>query len=429
MNQPSIQAEWRERSVRSEQSPEDLRALSGRFFEAIADAVLVIDQNGQIIRQNRQTGKMFGYDSEELLNQPLDKLIPERLRGAHAGHLRKYLGNPAARPMNSGFIALGLRKDGTEFAIDAALTPLVMKSGVFVACTIRDIASRQSLEEELRRRISGLEQEDRNKDLFLMTLIHELRSPVTAIAYSAELLRQPDLPPNVRTEAAKIVLDEARLVQCLLNDLRELPRVKRGELNITRKTVDLVEAARLAVAINQPLIERCGHTLEVVLPAAPLYAQADATRMVQVMTNLLTNAAKYTPDGGHIRLCIESDGDDLVIRVQDNGIGIPEDSLTRVFEMFSRLDGAKQKYADGLGIGLPIVRRLMEAQGGSVKAFSAGVGKGSEFVARLPRAQPPHADTAAPAAADRHEALRGPEVAGIPAIAPECQVPGVQLEG
>jgi signal transduction histidine kinase len=115
--------------------------------------------------------------------------------------------------------------------------------------------------------------------------------------------------------------------------------------------------------------------------------------MVQVMTNLLTNAAKYTPDGGHIRLCIESDGDELVIRVQDNGIGIPEDSLTKVFEMFSRLDGAKQKYADGMGIGLTFVRRLMEAQGGSVKAFSAGEGKGSEFVARLPQAQIAQPDT------------------------------------
>jgi len=381
-------------------SSAELRALSSRFFEAVADSVLVADENGLVIRLNKQTEIMFGYGADELLNNPFDKLIPERMREPHAHHLREYFGNPTSRPMNSGFIALGLRKDGSEFAIDVALTPLIIDSGIFVACTIRDIASQQHLEEGLRRRMNGLEQADHNKDLFLMMLIHELRSPLAAIAYSAELLRQPDLPHNVRTEAARIVLEETNLVQCLLNDLRELPRVKRGELSVTLSTIDLAEAAHLAVAINRPLIERCGHTLETEMPETPQYAVGDATRMVQVMTNLLTNAAKYTPDGGHIRLCIEADGDELVIRVQDNGIGIPADSLTRIFEMFSRLDGAKQKYADGMGIGLAFVRRLMEAQGGSVKALSAGEGKGSEFVVRLPRVLAKHQDRATLAAVE-----------------------------
>jgi len=381
-------------------SSAELRALSSRFFEAVADSVLVADENGLVIRLNKQTEIMFGYGADELLNNPFDKLIPERMREPHAHHLREYFGNPTSRPMNSGFIALGLRKDGSEFAIDVALTPLIIDSGIFVACTIRDIASQQHLEEGLRRRMNGLEQADHNKDLFLMMLIHELRSPLAAIAYSAELLRQPDLPHNVRTEAARIVLEETNLVQCLLNDLRELPRVKRGELSVTLSTIDLAEAAHLAVAINRPLIERCGHTLETEMPETPQYAVGDATRMVQVMTNLLTNAAKYTPDGGHIRLCIEADGDELVIRVQDNGIGIPADSLTRIFEMFSRLDGAKQKYADGMGIGLAFVRRLIEAQGGSVKALSAGEGKGSEFVVRLPRVLAKHQDRATLAAVE-----------------------------
>lgn len=395
MNQPSTPSVQGEKSAHSELSPAELRAISNRFFEAVADSVLVIDQNGLIIRLNRQTGEMFGYGCDELLNQPLGILIPDRLRGPHVKHLREFFSNPKNRPMNSGFVALGLRKDGTEFAIDIGLPPLVMESGVFVACTIRDIVSQEHLEEKLRRHMKGLEQADRNKDLFLMMLIHELRSPLAAIAYSAELLQKPELPHNVRTEAARIVLKETNLVHCLLNDLRELPRIKHGLLSVTKTTQDLAEIARLAVAINRPLIERCGHTLETVLPATPQYVQCDATRMVQVMTNLLTNAAKYTPEGGHIRLCIEEGCDDLVIRVQDNGIGIPEGSLTSIFEMFSRLDGARQKYADGMGIGLAFIRRLMEAHGGSVKAYSAGEGKGSEFVVRLPRAQITPPDTVA----------------------------------
>jgi len=393
MSQPSTRSNLRANNVHGEISPAELQALSSRFFEAVTDSVLVVNEDGLIIRLNRQTGKMFGFDCDELLNQPIGVIIPDRLRGLHTEHLRKYFSNPTPRSMNSGFIALGLRKDGSEFAIDVSLTPLLIESGIFVACTVRDIASQQYLEEGLRGHMKGLEQADRNKDLFLMMLIHELRSPLAAITYSAELLRKPDLPDNVRIEAARIVLEETNLVQCLLNDLRELPRIKRGELSITKTTIDIAECARLAVAINQPLIERCGHSLETVLPEVPLYAEGDATRMVQVMTNLLTNAAKYTPSGGRIRLCIAVDGSDIVIRVQDNGIGIPEDSLTRVFEMFSRLDGAKQKYADGMGIGLTFVRRLMEAQGGSVKAFSAGEGKGSEFVARLPQAQIAQPDT------------------------------------
>ena len=182
------------------------------------------------------------------------------------------------------------------------------------------------------------------------------------------------------------MIEEINLAQQLINDLSELPRVKRGELAINLKTIDLTEVARLAIEINRPLIEKCGHRLAVSAPSSPTWAQGDATRMAQVITNLLTNAAKYTPQGGLIDLSIEAGINEIILKVRDNGIGIPAGMLTRIFELHSRLDRSRHNGIDGMGIGLAFIRRLMEIQGGSVKAFSEGDGRGSEFVVRLPRA-------------------------------------------
>jgi signal transduction histidine kinase len=179
-------------------------------------------------------------------------------------------------------------------------------------------------------------------------------------------------------------------VRRLLEDLSELPRIRRGELPVSRAPVDLAHVARLAIEISRPLIERRGHALEIVMPPSPIRAQGDGARLAQVVANLLTNAARYTPKGGRIRLSVEREDRVAVLKVKDNGIGIPKEMLTRVFELFIRLEGAKQKYAGGMGIGLAFVRRLVEVQGGSVQAFSDGSGQGSEFVVRLPLAQETH---------------------------------------
>ncbi len=357
-----------------------------QFFETIADAALIVDNSGTIIRLNKQTENLFGYRRDELLNQPLEVMLPERFRVQHVENRRAYLRKPLVRPMQSGFLAYGRRKDGIEFSIDVALAPLTVESHTFVACTIRDLTSRANLRYEIRNRIRDLEEADRNKDQFLMTLIHELRSPLAAIAYSAELFRLSNVDTNVRTEAANHVIEEINLAQQLINDLSELPRVKRGELAINLKTIDLTEVAHLAIEINRPLIEKCGHSLAVSVPSSPTWAQGDATRMAQVITNLLTNAAKYTPQGGLIDLSIEAGINEIILKVKDNGIGIPAGMLTRIFELHSRLDRSRQNGIDGMGIGLAFIRRLMEIQGGSVKAFSEGDGRGSEFVVRLPRA-------------------------------------------
>ncbi len=364
--------------------------LSYLFFDAASDAVVIIGEDGIVVQLNTQTEKLFGYRRDELLDQRIEILIPKRLRARHVEHRRAYFSNPLPRTMGSNFRATGLRKDGTEFPIDIALSPLPTESGLFVATAVRDMTSLRQLENELHQRMCDFEDADRHKDHFLTTLAHELSSPLAAVAYCAEILRRPNIAAEVRVEAAKIVLEQINFTRRLLEDLSELSVVRRGGLPFHKAPTDLAEVARLAVDSSRPLIERHGSALEIIMPPSPVRVQGDAARLVQIVTNLLTNAARYTPEGGRIRMSINQEDGRAVLKVKDNGIGIPKEMLTRVFEMFTRFEGAKQRYAGGMGLGLAFVRRMVEIHGGSVEAFSEGEGLGSEFVVRLPLAQDTH---------------------------------------
>lgn len=238
----------------------------------------------------------------------------------------------------------------------------------------------------MRRRTDNLEDVDHRRDQILTTLAHELSSPLAAVAYSAELLRGRDITPEVRERAATIILEQTDFMRRLVEDISDLRGIRSGNLGFRKTLTDLADVARLAVGISRPLIERLGHALEIVTPQSPIRAQGDVVRLIRVVSNLFINAARYTPKKGHIRLSIEQDDDAAVLRVKDNGIGIPKEMLTRVFDLFTRLESAKQKYAGGMGIGLALVRELVEAHGGRVEAFSEGEGRGSEFVVRLPLA-------------------------------------------
>ena len=297
--------------------------LSQQFFDAASDAVVIIDESGIVVHLNTQTESLFGYRRDELLNQPMEMLVPERLRARHAEHRRNYFRNPVPRPMGSKFVAVGRRKDGTEFPMDLALSPLPTELGLFVAGAVRDITPQRRLEDELQQRAHDLEDADHHKDHFLTTLAHELRSPLAAVAYSAEYLRQPNISVEDRRKAAEIVLEEANFARRLLDDLSELTRIRRGELTIHKASADLGEIVHLGIEMSRPLIEQQGHALEILLPPMPLRIQGDAARLTQIVTNLLANAARYTPRGGHIRLAIERQERTVVLKVKDNGIGIP----------------------------------------------------------------------------------------------------------
>jgi CheY-like chemotaxis protein/two-component sensor histidine kinase len=225
---------------------------------------------------------------------------------------------------------------------------------------------------------------DRRKDEFLATLAHELRNPLAPLRTSVQLLRRND-PSSLELRRATDVIDRQveQLVR-LVDDLLDVSRVTLDKLELRKQRVGLAVVVLAAVEASRPLIDQSGHCLTVVLPPEPVELDADLTRLAQVFLNLLNNASKYTEPGGQIRLTATHEGGEVVVSVQDTGIGIAPEMLPRVFEMFMQADRALNRPYSGLGIGLTLVKRLVQMHGGSIEARSEGLGKGSEFVVRLP---------------------------------------------
>jgi CheY-like chemotaxis protein/nitrogen-specific signal transduction histidine kinase len=242
---------------------------------------------------------------------------------------------------------------------------------------------------EQRRLVNELIEADRRKDEFLATLAHELRNPLAPLRTAVQLLRRTD-PPSPEPRRALDVIDrQVQQLVRLVDDLLDISRLTLDKLELRKERVTLATVVQAAVEASQPLIEQRGHELTVTLPPEPVALNADLTRLAQVFLNLLNNAAKYTERGGRIQLTAEREGGDVVVRVRDSGMGIAADMLPRVFEMFTQVDRSLDRSQGGLGIGLTLVKRLVQMHEGSIEARSEGPGRGSEFVVRLPVAIEP----------------------------------------
>jgi signal transduction histidine kinase len=245
---------------------------------------------------------------------------------------------------------------------------------------------RRLTEERQRWELERLREEARRKDEFLAVLGHELRNPLAPLRTAVEVLRQTGgCGPPAADQAHGIIERQVRHLARLVDDLLDLSRINRGTITLRRERVALDRVVDHAVETCRPLYDARGHELSVVLPAAPVWLEADPQRLTQVLTNLLTNAAKYTPGKGHVHLTTECPDQEVVLRVRDDGIGIPADMLERIFEPFTQVDPSPGKAAQwGLGIGLTLVKSLVELHGGTVTAASPGLGQGSEFIVHLP---------------------------------------------
>ncbi len=231
----------------------------------------------------------------------------------------------------------------------------------------------------------ALRDADRRKDEFLATLAHELRNPLAPIRTGLQALAK--LPASEEADAARLrqmMERQLRLLVKLIDDLLEVSRISTGKVRLERERVDLRSVVDAAIESSRPALDAGEHDLQVQSPDAPVWVLGDPTRLSQVVSNLLTNAAKYTPVGGSIRVAVDCEGSDAVVRVSDNGAGIPADMLDRVFELFAQVDRTLDRAQGGLGIGLSLVRKLMALHGGSVAAESTGLGRGSTFTVRLP---------------------------------------------
>lgn len=224
----------------------------------------------------------------------------------------------------------------------------------------------------------------RRKDEFLAMLAHELRNPLAPVRNAIQILRLEGTRAPQELWARDVIDRQIQQMTRLIDDLLDVSRITRGRLELRKERVELARVLQGAVETSRPLIDGSGHELSVDLPADPIYLDADITRLAQVFSNLLNNAAKYSDRGSRISLTAERQGSDVVVSVRDCGIGIPREMLTRVFDMFAQVDRSLERTVGGLGIGLTLVKRLVEMHGGTVEAQSEGTGKGSEFVVRLP---------------------------------------------
>jgi len=236
----------------------------------------------------------------------------------------------------------------------------------------------------LHRAQQDLRQEFERKDVFLTTLAHELRNPLTPIRNALSILRLTAPSDPRLTEMTALIDRQVHQISRLVDDLLDLSRIGQGKIRLVRESVDLLALAGQAVEMSRPLMDSRHQCLKVLLPPEPIRLYADPSRLVQVMVNLLNNAAKYTDEGGTIWLSVQRRGNEAVVKVRDTGVGISPEMLAQVFELFTQVEEARGRSQGGLGVGLALVRGLVELHGGTVEAHSEGSGKGSEFVVRLP---------------------------------------------
>jgi signal transduction histidine kinase len=244
-----------------------------------------------------------------------------------------------------------------------------------------------SLSSLLAGRIETLILADRRKDEFLAILSHELRSPLAAILNAIMVLRSPR-GNEVAVHAGMLELIDRQVRQMLLlaTGLQDVGRITRGQLQLQKSRIDLVTVLNNATETVDPDFSRRGQTLTTTWPCSSIWVLGDASRLEQVFINLLTNASKYTDEGGQISLSLQMQNYDVAVRIRDSGIGIAAEMLPNVFDLYMQVDVASARSRSGVGLGLALVRKIVEMHGGSVSAYSAGLGQGSEFVVRL-RAQ------------------------------------------
>jgi PAS domain S-box-containing protein len=367
------------------------------LLDAAPDAIIEVDENGCILVLNGMTEKLFGYRHEELIGQRVELLIPERLRTAHVQNRNRYGADPITRPMGTGLSLLGRRKDGSHFPIEISLSPVKSDTGLRVTAIIRDVTERRQMEDQLRvvqekyiheleLRNHEVEQANQLKSEFLSNMSHELRSPLHTVIGFSELLAEETegmLNEKQKRFIGHIHADSLHLLD-LINDLLDLSKIEAGRFELRQEAFHIGAVIEEGLSSVQPrATAKCVEIRTDVSITTPIFA--DRVRFKQILHNLLTNAIKFTPDGGKVRVEAAPHDRFAEVSVSDTGIGIPEDQRQSVFDKFYQVRAAAAGAPEGTGLGLAITKRLVEQHGGTIWVRSAP-GSGSSFTFTIPLA-------------------------------------------
>ena len=309
-------------------------------------------------------------------------LVPLLVRGRHLGVLTLGLEAPARRP------------DADALAM------------------VAELASRGATALDNALLFRKIQDEDQRKNEFLAMLAHELRNPLAPISNAVHILRVSENDPSKLAWARELIARQLKQLVRLVDDLLDVSRITRGKIELKFETVDVAQVTAAAVETSKPNIDAHRHTLSLQLPSEPLHLTGDFARVAQILSNLVNNAAKYTPKGGRISLSVAREAEDVVFRVRDSGVGIPPEFLSTIFDPFTQVDRTLARSHGGLGIGLTLVRRLVEMQNGSVAVRSEGRNRGSEFTVRLPAAASP-ATSGTSSRVSANAAPQSPSPAGL----------------
>jgi len=374
------EAELRKRNEQLAEAEARIRSVVNN----VICGMITIDEWGVVESFNSAAEQLFGYKPEEVIGQNVKMLMGETHTSQHDDYLANYKRTGQAKIIGIGREVEGRRKDGSTFLMDLGISKFLRGERNCFTGVVRDITEYKQAEEALRESEKKLRDADRTKDEFLATLAHELRNPLAPVRNSLELLKWESGNPELHKQARETMERQIGHMVRLIDDLLDVSRISRNKLELKRERVELASVIYHAVEACQPHLDRDKHEFLLTLPTEVIQLYGDPTRLAQVIGNLLTNACKYSEPGGKIWLTAEREEGEVKIVIQDEGIGIPPEMLHKVFDMFTQIDKSLERSDGGLGIGLSLVKRLVELHGGTVTAHSQGISHGSEFTVKLP---------------------------------------------
>src|SRR6478609_722034 len=373
-----------------------------KLLHAAPDAILEVNQEGQITLLNEAVERMFGYSRDELVGSSVDELVPAAMRSGHAQHRAAYAKHPNTRPMGTGLELQGQRKDGSLFPVEISLSPNWIEGALHVIASVRDITERKAVEdrlhalreqytaeltiknEQLEARNMEVERANRLKTEFLASMSHELRTPLHTIIGFSELLTEQLEGPLTEKQQRFVghILQDARHLLELINEILDISKIESGRLELKRESFDFSQCVEEVLGGIRHQAATKNITLENKNRfQSSLYA--DRLRVKEILYNLLSNAVKFTPEGGRVWVESFGEGDTLHIAVCDTGIGIPEKEHPSIFEKFYQVGDTTGGVREGTGLGLPITKHLVELHGGAINVESRP-GQGSSFRLTFP---------------------------------------------